>query len=234
MQAENVTLCGGQVSLSSESWGRQGESFNVSLLIENVRRPTNFSLSPLWDKLVISQTQFPIYSSDHSHFTLTMQADQFYLYHVNISCDDNLHQESALFEVPVRRTDNSSTIALVFQRIMAVCLAFAMLLMGCELDWEVVKSYLLRPLAPAAGMACQYLFMPVMAYLVGLVLLSDRLVMARYGLILVGSSPGGSFSNFWTGVWVDQLSRKNLICIFSAVGWRSRPVGDDDILQHRR
>ena len=83
---------------------------------------------------------------------------------------------------------------------MAVCLAFAMLLMGCELDREVVKSYLLRPLAPAAGMACQYIFMPVMAYLVGLILLSDRLVMARYGLILVGSSPGGSFSNFWTGL----------------------------------
>ena len=82
---------------------------------------------------------------------------------------------------------------------MGVCLAFAMLLMGCELQLEVVRSYLVRPLAPAAGMVCQYVFMPVMAYLVGLLLLSDRLVMARYGLILVGSSPGGSFSNFWTG-----------------------------------
>ena len=115
------------------------------------------------------------------------------------------------------RTQTENTIALVFQRFMAVCLAFAMLLMGCELQWEVVRSYLVRPLAPAAGMFCQYvriysssdliqlqyfytqIFMPVMAYLVGLVLLSDRNVMARYGLILVGSSPGGSFSNFWTG-----------------------------------
>ena len=101
---------------------------------------------------------------------------------------------------------------------MAVSLAFAMLLMGCELDREVVRSYLVRPLAPAAGMFCQYVrisyisfikiqylytqvFMPVMAYLVGLILLSERNVMARYGLILVGSSPGGSFSNFWTGGW---------------------------------
>ena len=113
------------------------------------------------------------------------------------------------------RTQSENTIALVFQRIMAVSLAFAMLLMGCELKWEVVRSYLVRPLAPAAGMFCQYVgiswdlikiqyfstqvFMPVMAYLVGLLLLSERNVMARYGLILVGSSPGGSFSNFWTG-----------------------------------
>ena len=106
---------------------------------------------------------------------------------------------------------------------MAVCLAFAMLLMGCELEWEVVKSYLVRPLAPAAGMFCQYVsvsesdllllqyfstqvFMPVMAYLVGLLLLSERNIMARYGLILVGSSPGGSFSNFWTGgCWSVEL-----------------------------
>ena len=59
-------------------------------------------------------------------------------------------------QVPVGRTQTENTIALVFQRIMAVCLAFAMLLMGCELEWEVVRSYLVRPLAPAAGMFCQY------------------------------------------------------------------------------
>lgn len=115
------------------------------------------------------------------------------------------------------RTQSENTIALVFQRIMGICVAFAMLLMGCELEWEVVKAYMVRPLAPGAAMFCQYVritgllcsshlqyfytkvFMPVMAYLVGLLLLSNSNIMARYGLILVGSSPGGSFSNFWTG-----------------------------------
>ena len=99
VRADSATLCGAQVSLSS-SWGSQGETFNVSLLIQNLTRPTNFSLAPLWDKLVISQTQFPFYSSSsESEFTVQMQADQFYLYNVNISCDDNLHPESTLFEV---------------------------------------------------------------------------------------------------------------------------------------
>ena len=74
-----------------------------------------------------------------------------------------------------------------------------MLLMGCELELKVVRSYLVRPLAPAAGMVCQYVFMPGIAYLAGLIIIPEREVMARFGLVLVGSSPGGSFSNFYTG-----------------------------------
>ena len=92
-------MCGAIVSLSSESWGRQGESFNVSLVIENVIRSTNFSLTPLWDKLEISQTEFPIYKSDRSEFSLTLLAEQFYLFNINISCADNIREDSALFEV---------------------------------------------------------------------------------------------------------------------------------------
>ena len=98
-----------------------------------------------------------------------MTASQFYLYQVNISCSHNLSQDTAtaaIFEVPVSRTRSQTTIALVFSRTINVCLAFAMLLMGCELELEVVRSYLVRPLAPAAGMLCQYVLMPVMAYLV--------------------------------------------------------------------
>ena len=102
-------------------------------------------------------------------------------------------------QVPVGRTQTENLIAKIFQRGMSVFLAFAMLLMGCELKFDIVRAYLRRPLAPVAGMVCQYLLMPVMAYLIGLVLMPDN-VWARYGLILIGSSPGGSFSNFWTGL----------------------------------
>ena len=101
-------------------------------------------------------------------------------------------------QVPVGRTQTENLIAVIFQRLMSVLLAFAMLLMGCELKFAVVRGYLRRPLAPCAGMVCQYCFMPAMAFLIGLALMPDN-TMARYGLILIGSSPGGSFSNFWTG-----------------------------------
>ena len=104
-----------------------------------------------------------------------------------------------ILQVPVGRTLTESFVALIFQRIMAVFLAMAMFLMGCELKFDIVRGYLRRPLAPVAGMFCQYVCMPVMAYLIGLAIIPSKFTMTRYGLILVGSSPGGSFSNFWTG-----------------------------------
>ena len=47
-----------------------------------------------------------------------------------------------------------------------------------------VRSYLKRPLAPVAGMVCQYLLMPVMAYLIGLLMMQEN-VWARYLSILI-------------------------------------------------
>ena len=176
---------------------------------------TSISLTPNWDRLNISESDLMV--DKDVEIVLDMMASHFYLFKVNMSCSNTQLQENALFEVrgkkcmtltfasyflmqvPVGRTQTENLIAQIFQRVMSVFLAFAMLLMGCELKFEVVRAYLRRPLAPVAGMVCQYLLMPVMAYLIGLVLMPDN-VWARYGLILIGSSPGGSFSNFWTGL----------------------------------
>ena len=73
-----------------------------------------------------------------------------------------------------------------------------MFLLGCELNIETVKSYIARPVGPVAGMVCQYVCMPGMAYVWGYVFLRE-FTFARYGLIIVGCCPGGTFSNFYTG-----------------------------------
>lgn len=201
-QAENKTLCGINVSFSSQNWGLEGEGFNATLVFENVTEETSISLTPNWDRLNISESDLIV--DKDVEIVLDMMASHFYLFKVNMSCSNTQLQENALFEVPVGRTQTENLIAQIFQRVMSVFLAFAMLLMGCELKFEVVRAYLRRPLAPVAGMVCQYLLMPVMAYLIGLVLMPDN-VWARYGLILIGSSPGGSFSNFWTALWGGDL-----------------------------
>ena len=105
-EAEEATLCGGQVSLTSDNWGQQGETFNASLVIENLTTTTatTFSLSPLWDKLIIRPDQVSISTSEHYETTITMLADQFYLYSVNISCDDGTRTDSAMFEVRTEDT----------------------------------------------------------------------------------------------------------------------------------
>ena len=51
-------------------------------------------------------------------------------------------RNSKLFygQVPVGRTQRENLIAVIFQRLMSVFLAFAMLLMGCELKFDVVRT----------------------------------------------------------------------------------------------
>ena len=195
---EAVPLCGTNVSLTSENWGIESEIFNVTLAFQNVTQKTVFSLVPEWDKLAVSENTFEV--MDDSEVEVNMTGQHFYLYKVKMSClNEESQEESEYFEVPVSRTKIDTTVAIIFQRIMTAFLAFAMLLMGCELKFEIVKSYLVRPLAPAAGMLCQYVCMPIMAYVIGYLLLREN-TFARYGLILVGCSPGGSFSNFWAGI----------------------------------
>ena len=89
------------MTLTSDNWGLQGQTFNASLVIENLTTTTaaTFSLSPLWDKLVIRPDQVSISASEHYETTVNMVSDQFYLYEVNISCDDGTRRDSALFEV---------------------------------------------------------------------------------------------------------------------------------------
>lgn len=170
---------------------------------------------PEWDMLEVSDNSFEVV--EDAEVDMNMTSHQFYLYKVKISCLNlKSEEEAANFEVPVSRTVTSNTVALVFQRIMTVSLAFAMLLMGCELKFEVVKSYLLRPLAPAAGMFCQYVCMPVLAYVIGYFFLSDN-IYARYGLILVGCSPGGSFSNFWAAIWGGDLDLSVTVTFCSTI-----------------
>jgi len=107
--------------------------------------------------------------------------------------------------VAIGRGSKDSTLAAVFQKVGFVILAVAMFMMGCEIEAAAVMAYLRQPLAPALGMVCQYVLMPLSAYLVGLLLLREH-VWARYGLILIGCCPGGTGSNFWTALFGGDIN----------------------------
>ena len=75
-------------------------------------------------------------------------------------------------------------------------LLVALFFMGIEIDLRVVRKVLRRPIGPAIGFVSQFLFMPLAAWGIGALFLSEDF--ERLGLILVGSVPGGNLSNFWT------------------------------------
>ena len=217
-----IKLCEVEVNVTHGTVATQGEPFNITLTFNGVVKQQSFSLTPEWDRLFINQSKIQLI--EDSTVDIQMFSNQFYLYKVFMSCVENkTGVETEAFEVPVSRTVNSNRVARVFQIMMTVCLSFAMLLMGCELDIEIVKSYMMKPLGPLAGMVCQYLCMPLMAYFIGYIFLSED-IYTRYGLILVGCCPGGSFSNFWAGneLYISYLLNKWCLFLrFSTLGRRS-------------
>ena len=91
-------------------------------------------------------------------------------------------------------------VLLVFQVSLAI-MSVAMFMMGCEMNYTIgelfslsrskavllplVLAYLRRPLAPGLGMVCQYLVMPFMAYVIGLLLLTDQVRQTPLSQVLV-------------------------------------------------
>ena len=97
MQAEEKTSkCGVSVNITSE-WGLQGEEFNVSLLIHNVEHETNLTLTPEWDKLNISQTEFTV--TNDEEFDLIMVASHFYLFDLEVSVNTKNCTDSIILQV---------------------------------------------------------------------------------------------------------------------------------------
>lgn len=100
-------LCGSDVVFSIQNDGVQnnetlyipteGESFNATLEIKDVRALTKFTLEPNWDRLEISETEVEV--SQDTIVNLIMNASHFYLFDVNISCTNVNSSGSRVFEV---------------------------------------------------------------------------------------------------------------------------------------
>ena len=99
-------------------------------------------------------------------------------------------------------------INIVFSLLLIVALFF----MGIEIDLNVVKEVLKKPIGPTIGFISQFVIMPLAAYGVGKLILTQDY--ERLGLILLGSSPGGAHSNFWTAMWGGDV---NLSCTMTLV-----------------
>lgn len=94
-------------------------------------------------------------------------------------------------------------VIIFFSLIMAVALA----LMGLDIELNIVYETFKRPIGPLVGMFSQFVVMPVFSYLIGWLLLETTY--ERLGLLLLGCSPGGAASNFWTAMYKGDV---NLSC----------------------
>jgi len=87
--------------------------------------------------------------------------------------------------------------------------------MGCQLNAELIVKVVKKPIGPAVGVSSQFLCMPVFSFLIGWLLLEDTL--QRVGLFVLGCSPGGNASNFWTLLFNGDLNLSITMTFISTI-----------------
>ncbi|XP_075528928.1 ileal sodium/bile acid cotransporter-like [Dermacentor variabilis] len=110
-------------------------------------------------------------------------------------------------------TENSYLVAVLrnptvlqqsFPYLIAIIVSINYVSMGCQIDLKLIVDTLKKPLPPFLGCACQFLFMPLVSYGMGLLLLENALM--RFGIFMLGCSPGGNSSNLWTLIFNGDVA----------------------------
>ncbi|KAH7971292.1 hypothetical protein HPB49_021116 [Dermacentor silvarum] len=91
-----------------------------------------------------------------------------------------------------------------FPYLIAIIVSINYVSMGCQIDLKLIVDTLKKPLPPLLGCACQFLFMPLVSYGMGLLLLENGLM--RFGIFMLGCSPGGNSSNLWTLIFNGDVA----------------------------
>jgi len=108
-------------------------------------------------------------------------------------------------ELAVRRENENYS--KMFTILITALLGIALMFMGLDLDMKIVLATLKKPVGPLIGMVSQFLLMPAFSYFLGWAMLQTNF--ERLGLLILGCSPGGANSNFWTAMFNGDI---NLSC----------------------
>ncbi|CAG5121827.1 unnamed protein product [Candidula unifasciata] len=117
------------------------------------------------------------------------------------------------FELHIERQEK--TIDIAFNVIIVILVVLANVGMGAKVDLSVVKTQLRRPFAPIIGLFSQFVFMPVIAFMVAYTLKLDPGI--ALGLFALGCSPGGSASNAYTYLLDGNVSLSVTMTLISTL-----------------
>ena len=83
-----------------------------------------------------------------------------------------------------------------FNIILIAGVAFLMLSLGCVIEVSAIKLHILRPVGVITGLVVQFVVFPAITF--GLAHAFRLEQLHAFGMILLGTSPGGSISNVLT------------------------------------
>src|SRR5690606_33832482 len=88
--------------------------------------------------------------------------------------------------------------------VVALMVGFLVFAVALDLTVAQFRRVFARPVVAAVGLAAQFVILPAVAFLIGL-LIADTPSVA-IGLLLVACCPGGALSNCLTGVWRGDVA----------------------------
>jgi len=155
-------------------------------------------------------------TSDNFNQTFQLQSSLYGIFKLRLFSVDNENRKVYFeqeVELMIKRLDSSTTKKLILM--IGVLVGIALIFMGLELDLNIVIKTVKRPYGPCIGMICQFILMPVFSYLLGYLLLTTTY--ERLGLLLIGCSPGGANSNFWTAMFNGDVNLSVTMTFISSI-----------------
>lgn len=113
---------------------------------------------------------------------------------ISIIVDGDLVSSSFIDVIVIRQ---KRVIDTVFTASVIALVSILYINFGCAMDWDLCRKTLRKPVGPAIGFFCQFLFMPLISYVIGYLLFPDYPEM-QLGIFFTGISPSGGASNIWT------------------------------------
>uniref|UniRef100_A0A0K0DT77 Ileal sodium/bile acid cotransporter-like n=1 Tax=Strongyloides stercoralis TaxID=6248 RepID=A0A0K0DT77_STRER len=93
----------------------------------------------------------------------------------------------------------------IFSIVVSCFITFVTFLMGTQLHLNIILGILKKPTGPIVSVICQFIFMPLVAYVLCLTVLKMEPNFVKFCFIATGSSPGGGKSSFWTIIFDGNL-----------------------------
>ncbi|XP_067945417.1 ileal sodium/bile acid cotransporter-like [Watersipora subatra] len=114
--------------------------------------------------------------------------------------DENVYIDSVLLRAIRRRR----TLDMVYDLSFKVIIIIAIMAMGTDLEFDIIKRHLKRPKAPGIALLSQFLIMPLLAY--GIIWMMGYTGGKALGFFAMGCSPGGGTSNMYAKLFNGDLS----------------------------
>lgn len=134
-----------------------------------------------------------------------------------IAKEENDFYENNFLDVWVIQ-DNKRLVNRIFLSALVILIVIANVLMGCELDINVVLETIKNPVAPMIGFCTQFIAMPLLAYAIANVIFTaNGLHSFALGLFVTGCAPGGGASNYWTILLNGNLPVSVTMTFFSTL-----------------